>query len=71
MSIIISEQTPVLIDKRSQKKGYSHEFKWLLKNAMPLVISYLLQNSLQSVSIISAGHLVSKWHFIIIKHHLY
>lgn len=59
MSIIISEQTPILIDKRSQKKGYSYEFKWLLKNAMPLVISYLLQNSLQSVSIISAGHLVS------------
>ncbi|KAI9354998.1 mate-domain-containing protein [Pilaira anomala] len=57
MSIIISEQTPILIDKRSQKKGYSYEFKWLLKNAMPLVISYLLQNSLQSVSIISAGHL--------------
>lgn len=56
---IISESTPVLPNKRSQSKGYAHEFKWLLKNAMPLVISYLLQNSLQSVSIISAGHLVS------------
>lgn len=56
----ITENTPILSNKHPQKKGYSHEFKWLLKNAMPLVISYLLQNSLQSVSIITAGHLV-KW----------
>lgn len=55
---IVSEST-LLLSKRDQKKGYQHEFKWLLKNAMPLVISYLLQNSLQSVSIITAGHLVS------------
>lgn len=55
---IVTEST-LLINKRNQKKGYKHEFKWLLKNAMPLVISYLLQNSLQSVSIITAGHLVS------------
>ncbi|CAO3614686.1 unnamed protein product [Mucor hiemalis] len=54
---IISESTPVLAHRRHQSKGYTHEFKWLLKNAMPLVITYLLQNSLQSVSIISAGHL--------------
>jgi MATE family multidrug resistance protein len=55
----ITENTPILSNKHHQKKGYTHEFKWLLKNAMPLVISYLLQNSLQSVSIITAGHLVT------------
>ncbi|CAO3578677.1 unnamed protein product [Absidia cylindrospora] len=37
--------------------SYRQEFMWLLKNAVPLVISYLLQNSLQSVSVITAGHL--------------
>lgn len=60
---IVTEST-LLINKRNQKKGYKHEFKWLLKNAMPLVISYLLQNSLQSVSIITAGHLVSLLFFL-------
>ena len=54
-----SESTPILLRQTDQTKGYKHEFKCLLKNAIPLVISYLLQNSLQSVSIISAGHLVS------------
>lgn len=43
----------------NQKAGARQEIIWLLKNAIPLVISYLLQNSLQSVSVISAGHLVS------------
>lgn len=66
MSIILSENTPILLNKRNQSvKGYQHELKWLLKNAMPLVISYLLQNSLQSISIISVGHLVSRLSFII------
>jgi MATE family multidrug resistance protein len=39
--------------------SFRQESSWLLKNAVPLVISYLLQNSLQSVSVITAGHLVS------------
>ncbi|KAI8336801.1 mate-domain-containing protein [Chlamydoabsidia padenii] len=37
--------------------SFRQESIWLLKNAVPLVITYLLQNSLQSVSVISAGHL--------------
>ncbi|CAO3591054.1 unnamed protein product [Absidia cylindrospora] len=41
----------------NQKATFRQEVIWLLKNAIPLVISYLLQNSLQSVSVISAGHL--------------
>lgn len=55
---LITEETPILSNKANQAKGYSHELKWLLKNSMPLVVSYLLQNSLQSISIITAGHLV-------------
>lgn len=55
---IVTENTPILSNKR-QEKGYRHELKWLLKNSMPLVISYLLQNMLQSVSVISAGRLVT------------
>ncbi|KAI9487872.1 MAG: mate-domain-containing protein [Benjaminiella poitrasii] len=54
---LVTEQTPILINKRNHKRGYTYEFKWLLKTAMPIAISYLLQNSLQSVSIITAGHL--------------
>ncbi|CAO3639392.1 unnamed protein product [Cunninghamella blakesleeana] len=41
----------------NQKPTYRQEFYWLIKNAIPLVISYLLQNSLQSVSVITAGRL--------------
>ncbi|KAI8080727.1 mate-domain-containing protein [Gilbertella persicaria] len=51
----MSETTPILNSK--QPTGYRHELSWLVKNAMPLVLSYLLQNSLQSVSIITAGRL--------------
>ncbi|KAG0741376.1 hypothetical protein G6F57_006960 [Rhizopus arrhizus] len=52
---ISTESSPFIITKQS--KGYFYEFKWLFKNAIPLVISYLLQNSLQSVGILNAGHL--------------
>jgi MATE family multidrug resistance protein len=54
---ISTESSPFIITKQS--KGYFYEFKWLFKNAIPLVISYLLQNSLQSVGILNAGHLVN------------
>lgn len=53
-----TEIIPVLPIKQDQRKGYLYEFKWLFKNAVPLVISYLLQNSLQSVGIMNAGHIV-------------
>lgn len=52
-----TEIIPVLPIKQDQRKGYLYEFKWLFKNAVPLVISYLLQNSLQSVGIMNAGHI--------------
>ncbi|KAI9025962.1 mate-domain-containing protein [Phycomyces nitens] len=53
-----TENTPLLSSKSALvSKPYRQEFKWLVNNAMPLVLSYLLQNSLQSVSVISAGHL--------------
>lgn len=55
---ISTESSPFIITKQS--KGYFYEFKWLFKNAIPLVISYLLQNSLQSVGILNAGHLVNE-----------
>lgn len=42
------------------KPTFRQEFYWLIKNAIPLVLSYLLQNSLQNVSVITAGRLVSK-----------
>ncbi|KAI8089358.1 mate-domain-containing protein [Halteromyces radiatus] len=50
---------PVSLSSGESKSTYRQELYWLLKNALPLVISYLLQNSLQSVSVISAGHLGS------------
>ncbi|KAI8340492.1 mate-domain-containing protein [Chlamydoabsidia padenii] len=51
--IPVSSTNGIVIEKASARQ----EITWLLKNAIPLVISYLLQNSLQSVSVISAGHL--------------
>ncbi|KAI8381460.1 mate-domain-containing protein [Radiomyces spectabilis] len=57
LAIKAKEKRPFLFQRMTVTAGHKHEFKWLLKNAMPLVLSYLLQNSLQSVSVVSAGHL--------------
>ncbi|KAI9253148.1 mate-domain-containing protein [Sporodiniella umbellata] len=52
-----TEITPILPKNKHQQKAYLYEFKWLLKNSIPLVVSCLLQNSLQSASIMNAGHI--------------
>ncbi|KAI8378094.1 mate-domain-containing protein [Choanephora cucurbitarum] len=56
----MSETIPILNNNLDKEQiGYRYELRWLIKNAMPLVVSYLLQNSLQSISIITVGHLGS------------
>lgn len=53
-----TENTP-LIHKEEQGSTWSTEFYWLLKNALPIVFTFLMQNSLQMASIFTLGHLVS------------
>ncbi|KAI7865564.1 mate-domain-containing protein [Spinellus fusiger] len=55
--MIESERTYLLHSKRRAPNAYRQELRWLYRNAMPIVLSYLLQNSLQSINVISAGHL--------------
>ncbi|KAI9475538.1 MAG: mate-domain-containing protein [Benjaminiella poitrasii] len=54
-----TENTP-LIWSNSEKDDtstWSNEFRWLIKNALPVVFTFLMQNSLQMASIFTLGHL--------------
>jgi MATE family multidrug resistance protein len=56
-----TEATP-LITRLSDEKyqpTWSGEFSWLVKNAIPIVFTFLMQNSLQLASVFTLGHLVS------------
>lgn len=57
-----TESTPLIRTKSVEDEKYIvlwlGEFKWLIKNALPIVFTFLLQNSLQMASIFTLGHLV-------------
>lgn len=56
-----TETTPLIVGNSDNEKSapsYTGEFKWLIKNAMPVVFTFLMQNSLQMASIFTLGHLV-------------
>lgn len=60
-----TETTPLLIvgrlsDNEKDNSTWLDELKWLTKNALPIVFTFLMQNSLQMASIFTLGHLVSK-----------
>ncbi|CAO0798304.1 unnamed protein product [Mucor circinelloides] len=55
-----TETTPLI--NRLPKNGkddssWMTEFRWLIKNALPIVFTFLMQNSLQMASIFTLGHL--------------
>jgi len=57
-----TETTPLI--NRLPKNGkddssWMTEFRWLIKNALPIVFTFLMQNSLQMASIFTLGHLVN------------
>ncbi|KAI8388515.1 mate-domain-containing protein [Radiomyces spectabilis] len=52
-----TERSPLLPSSKVDENGWSTEFKWLLKNSLPVIGTYLLQNSLQMASIFTLGHL--------------
>jgi MATE family multidrug resistance protein len=57
-----TETTPLvtvrLPNNEKEVSTYTQEFKWLIKNALPVVFTFLMQNSLQMASIFTLGHLV-------------
>lgn len=55
-----TENTPLLVSTKQQEEAsWSTEFNWLFRNCLPVIGTYLLQNSLQLASIFTLGHLVS------------
>lgn len=56
-----TETTPLvtvrLPNNEKEVSTYTQEFKWLIKNALPVVFTFLMQNSLQMASIFTLGHL--------------
>ncbi|KAI8982017.1 mate-domain-containing protein [Mycotypha africana] len=56
-----TERTPLISRLPDDfEKGHASlgcEFRWLVKNALPVVFTFLLQNSLQMASIFTLGHL--------------
>ncbi|CAO3586916.1 unnamed protein product [Absidia cylindrospora] len=53
-----TEQTPLVNGKiNHDTSSWEKEFKWLLKNSIPVIGTYLLQNSLQMASVFTLGRL--------------
>ncbi|KAI9347474.1 mate-domain-containing protein [Pilaira anomala] len=56
-----TENTPLIryktLEDEKYVASYLGEFKWLIKNALPIVFTFLMQNSLQMASIFTLGHL--------------
>ncbi|KAI9490952.1 mate-domain-containing protein [Zychaea mexicana] len=60
MSATPTETSPLVPKSRNRNDGsWSSEFRWLLFNCLPVIGTYLLQNSLQLASIFTLGHLGS------------
>ncbi|CAO3653253.1 unnamed protein product [Mucor hiemalis] len=64
VSLTLTESTPLLVGGDEGRKHRDHttvrqELKWLLCNSLPIIGTYLLQNSFQLASIFTLGHLGS------------
>lgn len=66
-----TETTPLINGRPSDNEKYvaswKGEFEWLIKNALPIVFTFLMQNSLQMASIFTLGHLVSSLYILVIQ----
>lgn len=65
VSVTLNETTPLLESPNKSNQALlfdntslRREFKWLLMNSLPIIGTYLLQNSFQLASIFTLGHLV-------------
>lgn len=62
VTTIENERTP-LVPKVNHSltspTTYRKEVRWLFTNSLPIVVTYLLQTSLQMASVFSLGHIVS------------
>lgn len=66
VSLTLTESTPLLVGGDEGRKHRDHttvrqELKWLLCNSLPIIGTYLLQNSFQLASIFTLGHLVKRF----------
>ncbi|CEP12176.1 hypothetical protein [Parasitella parasitica] len=60
MSLTCTESTPLIGKQHGNLEDHTtlrKEFKWLLFNSLPIIGTYLLQNSFQLASIFTLGHL--------------
>ncbi|KAI8139327.1 mate-domain-containing protein [Fennellomyces sp. T-0311] len=57
LSLTPTESTPLLQGKLLTGGTWRSEFRWLFTNSIPIIGTYLLQNSLQLASIFTLGHL--------------
>ncbi|KAI9477976.1 MAG: mate-domain-containing protein [Benjaminiella poitrasii] len=63
-SLTLTESTPLLLQQSFNKSSTAQttikkEFQWLIFNSLPIIGTYLLQNSFQLTSIFTLGHLGS------------
>jgi hypothetical protein len=62
VTTIQNERTPLVTkanDSLTSPTTYRKEVHWLFSNSLPIVVTYLLQTSLQMASVFSLGHIVS------------
>jgi MATE family multidrug resistance protein len=59
LSLTLTESTPLLKQDCLDHTTVRQELKWLFCNSLPIIGTYLLQNSFQLASIFTLGHLVS------------
>jgi MATE family multidrug resistance protein len=55
-----TERTPLVKTSKTgdyDTSSWTAEFKWLLKNCIPVIGTYMLQNSLQMASVFTLGRL--------------
>jgi MATE family multidrug resistance protein len=61
-----TETTPLILNRlpsdKDEQSTWMSEFRWLIKNCIPIVFTFLMQNSLQMASIFTLGHLVNIQH---------
>lgn len=62
VSLTLTESTPLIGKQQGHLEDHTtvrQEFKWLVFNSLPIIGTYLLQNSFQLASIFTLGHLGS------------
>lgn len=67
VTTVQNERTPLVPkanDTLTSPTTYRKEVHWLFANSLPIVVTYMLQTSLQMASVFSLGHIVSYFSII-------